>query len=484
MARRAFRLFQLDDERAWQQGRNGNGYAHPTDQEEEEDEEEEEAPKARTSSDLAMSKVIGVFMIMEHGSCIVEKGSIYGAAILMPQLARSMKWQRHMVIEAIRSYLFVVVSISLQVGLLMMLLRDELVMDGFAGQMYLCDLGAWCRGGNEPGCTGPAGTEIKPSRLYEFDVWSTRIFVKEAFKKLFPDQKDLIEEVVDPGEYGMESWWCRVLCCFLFMMAMLVEAGNIKSMIRTLWYIPTASESWIADAQSQDGDEGPQTISVRKSMRFEERWQSAASSSQMGNSWIEECELKIAGMPAFWKCMNVIVVLLPKMTVWYLTCASGILFLMETAGIENLVVNSIALSFVLSIDEMVCETLTSEATHLMLAKCKEFSLFDVDEITNLRNDEICERYGEQYLNQKFRCVDLVVALFPIRIIEVAVITCFFALIYYHRNCEWSDGASRYLPKPLHVPTSTALSLLNILLPSWFPVDVSSDAIWKMPDSIE
>ncbi|CAL1167997.1 unnamed protein product, partial [Cladocopium goreaui] len=188
----------------------------------------------------------------EAGSCFVEKGSIYGAAILMPQLARSMNWHRLLTIEAFRSFILIAVSIFLQVSLLVMLARKESVYDTFAGQMFLCDLGAGCIQGYSSRCTGPSGTEITPPRLYSFDIWTTRLFVRapwqsvqgktmESLKAIFPDKQDDIDERIvpwheqfdertfdeikskgtqrvqmphelDPGEYGLESYYCRLLC--------------------------------------------------------------------------------------------------------------------------------------------------------------------------------------------------------------------------------------------------------------------------------
>lgn len=63
---------------------------------------------------LARSKLLGALEICEAGSCFVEKGSIYGTAILMPQLARSMNWHRVLAVEAFKSFILMFASLFLQ----------------------------------------------------------------------------------------------------------------------------------------------------------------------------------------------------------------------------------------------------------------------------------------------------------------------------------------------------------------------------------
>eukprot|EP00913_Durusdinium_trenchii_P002920 g2707.t1 len=247
---------------------------------------------------------------------------------------------------------------------------------------------------------GPSGTEITPPRLYSFDIWTTRIFVRESLKAIFPDKQerrcdlvtpmhkhDDIQDLIDPGEYGLESYWCRLLCCILFVMSMLKEATNIIGMGKVLYYPPTRADSWLgegmgdsqADIVQADLDSGDvKTIPVssddpedaransRQSVLGDKKRSTRLLSSEdlasaavppSGDVFEEEMldsiDLKIAGMPLMWKVINAVCILLPKILVWKLTVQTGITFLMETASISDLVVNSIALTFILSIDEMI-----------------------------------------------------------------------------------------------------------------------------------
>merc|ERR1719487_2143677 len=124
---------------------------------------------------LAFAKTtIGITM-REGGTCKVEE-SVSGAAIVMPQMARTVGWDRTMTVLAIRSWIFLTLNILLQSYLLGMLAKEENVMDLFAGQMYLCDFGAWVEDCPGVGCTGPGGTDITAPRMYSWDAWVNRNF--------------------------------------------------------------------------------------------------------------------------------------------------------------------------------------------------------------------------------------------------------------------------------------------------------------------
>jgi len=468
-------------------------------------------------SSLARAKLLGALDICEAGACFVEKGSIYGAAILMPQLARSMSWHRLLTIEAFRSFLLIGVSIFLQVSLLVMLARKESVYDTFAGQMFLCDLGAGCIQGQGTMCTGPSGTEITPPRLYSFDIWSTRLYVRESLKKIFPDKQDDIQDLVDPGEYGLESYWCRLLCCILFVMSMLKEATNIIGMGKVLYYPPTHADSWLGEGisgneavdtecppktakasepqkrdakeEDPDGSKRSSTQSMglnRKSWRAMKSAEELTSTASAGldvddgfeEDWLDSIDLRIAGMPLMWKVINAVAILLPKILVWKLTVQTGITFLMETASISDLVVNSIALTFILSIDEMICETLTSQSTLSMLSRCKDYPLFD-PELAQLSDDDIASKYGGEKLEERLRVWDILAIVFPTRLVCVVVITFYFVWSYYHQHCTLTEDAE-FLPNSLYPPKNSDFSIFNAIFPDFFPIETVSNPSWTMP----
>merc|ERR1711879_592903 len=164
----------------------------------------------------------------------------------MPQVARTARWPRFLSSLVFQAYLFLLVNVIVQSTLLYMIAKEELVMDLFAGQMYLCDFGAWlsrCPG--HPSCTGPAGSQITPPRMYSYAMWSTRTYARDSLKALFPDRVDEIHAKIDPGEYGVESYWCRWLCCFIFMMSVMSELFLNVEMLKLVWFVPSRNEPWI-----------------------------------------------------------------------------------------------------------------------------------------------------------------------------------------------------------------------------------------------
>merc|ERR1740121_1668327 len=137
----------------------------------------------------------------------------------MPQIARSAGWPWTLTGLAIRSFFFLALNIGLQAFLLAMIGEEQLFMYPFAGQMHLCDFGAnidQCPDG--PNCKGPGGTTFSYPRLYSYDIWSTRIFLRDSLSTIFPHKADIINSIADPGEYGLENQYIRLACIFIFVM--------------------------------------------------------------------------------------------------------------------------------------------------------------------------------------------------------------------------------------------------------------------------
>merc|ERR1712217_826338 len=124
------------------------------------------------------------------------------------------------------------------------LMKEELVMDKFAGQMYLCDFGARKDGCPEAdGCLGPGGTRYTPDRMFSYEQWSVQNWVKKSLKDVFPERITKIEDHVDPGEYGIESLHCRFLCTFLFIVAVTQEFQKALELLRVIYVVPSQPDT-------------------------------------------------------------------------------------------------------------------------------------------------------------------------------------------------------------------------------------------------
>merc|ERR1719188_2406311 len=211
---------------------------------------------------------------------------MYNAALVVPQIARSCRWRGTMLALCVRTFICLAVNAVLQGYMVFLLNKESLIFSSLAGQMHTCDFAANlanCPDG--AGCVGPGGTKYTPDRLYDFSSWSTRNYVRDALHALFPDLADEITSKVDPGEYGIESWGCRALCTFVFVLTVMGEIDRIKTRMRLQWSVPSASQSWVSFERPS--------------------WCSKGDAKEV-QSWneLDFVKIKVAGIPLPWKIVN------------------------------------------------------------------------------------------------------------------------------------------------------------------------------------
>lgn len=374
----------------------------------------------------------------------VETTSVYGSAIVLPQLARSAGWPFNLAMNACRSYIYLLLNVTVQYTFLYMITKQEEVMDAYAGHMYLCDMGATVAGCPDgPGCTGPGGTIYTPVRMYPFSQWSTRNFARDSLRMIFPELHDRIDQFMDPGEYGIESYGCRLLCCFIYMISLTSEFFTIVNIVKLFYNVPTKAEMWF------EYDPATQT----------------------------EVKVRIAGMPFHWKVVNVVFVVVPEVMLWYLTSRAGVHFLLDTSGIVDVIANSVALGFILSVDELLFQNLTSQDTKDIMQMVQGFDVHCADDggaESTLSEEEILEADLQQKMN-RFSFMGML----PFKLLFVVFWTLVFVWDYYRLHCnKTSDGV--WLPNALYLPKSMTYSALSFLLPSIFPTEYSDEVVWAMP----
>merc|ERR1719254_381248 len=88
---------------------------------------------------------------------------------------------------------------------------------------------------------------------------------------------------------------------------------------------------------------------------------------------------RFAGMPLPWKVVTWVVIIIPKILIWYTTSTNGVTFLMETAGIEDVIVNVTALTFILNLDEMIFDLFSHKAVHHILDRIEPFLIDSSEE---------------------------------------------------------------------------------------------------------
>eukprot|EP00928_Gymnodinium_smaydae_P042585 TRINITY_DN2864_c0_g1_i1.p1 TRINITY_DN2864_c0_g1~~TRINITY_DN2864_c0_g1_i1.p1 ORF type:complete len:523 (+),score=90.63 TRINITY_DN2864_c0_g1_i1:106-1569(+) len=406
-------------------------------------------------------------------SCDIPKDSVYGFAMAMPQLARSAGWPSHYVGFVVRAYCFLFINLFLQSFLLYMISTDERILSKFGGQMHLCDFGASldsCPDG--PDCIGPGGTTYSADRLFGWSTWSTRVYVRDALKAVFPDQAETIDRQVDPGEYGLQSGALRYVCCFLFVSVCWPDLQGSYDLFHLLWNVPTAGEMWI-ECKLNDGVKEAPSVPLLPTMESHaSSTPSAPAASDDSPAW----RFHVAGMPLGWKLVNFLLIVLPKVYVWLLAVDIGVVFLMETAGCEDLIINSVALSFILSIDELICHTLVAPVVKRMLNLIEPYRPPARPEPSDQAVYE-----AHQYERSVSCCSFLFWwHCFPSKPGFVVITTCFFIWKYYTEHCVQSNEEGGWISQPVQVPGSLSLPLISFVFgpfPALFPIETTSLVLW-------
>jgi len=392
----------------------------------------------------------------------LEKHSVYGAAIAMPQVARSVGWPITLTGLAIRSYIFLAFNLFIQFFLLSVINEELRIMYARAGRMHLCDFGADVDNCPEgANCWGPGGTQYTPTRVYDFGSWATRNFVKSSLTALFPKMKQEIAENVDAGEYGLEDYYCRLACCLIFILAIVDDLTKTLGLLCLLLQVPTAAECWIS-YEVPTWDSKDRAMSIHG-------WQE-----------LDLVKFRVCGMPMKWKVINVVFVFMPKCAIWWTLTSSGFHFLMETAGIVDLVVNCMALAFVLSLDEMCFERLATQATKHIMLQLEDIQ-FEVPE-DNETDEVLLSRFRHLELGlSDRRWWRAFMLILPKRMIFIAILMFAFLGKYYINNCiRQKDGS--WVSRPMRLPDDVSYNPFTFMydfLLSW-----KTETFWEMPEDSE
>jgi len=395
-----------------------------------------------TAEELGVARLIGSLEHKRPGVLSVETRSVYGAVILMPQLARSAGWPKLLTSLAIQSFVFGALNFVFQFWLLSVVSKEEAIYAAFGGEMYLCDFAE--------GRRGPLGTRVENAgRLYaNFAQWNTRVFVRDSLMAIFPDRAQEIHDSVDPGEYGAESYRCRYLCGAIFVMSTLPELFLIGDLARMLYAVPTAPQSWLDSA--------------------------ARGRQPGGDTWGACAEAKVAGMPRSWKLINLLFVFLPKAILWKITVQAGITFLMNTAAIDDLIINAVALTFILNIDEMIFEVFIDDDTKDVLKSCEGFPLYrEAETVTD--EQLLDDLHNMSHSGWSFHDLSMLV---PWRLVLAIAVSIVAIGEYYWSHCR--RGEDGFVSQTMYLPTSSEFTVLNTVLPNFFKLQREPEPFWTMP----
>jgi len=342
--------------------------------------------------------------------------------------------------------MLLILNYFLQGSAMMFIAEESQVMDVLSGKMHLCDFAydlEECPDHNH--CTGPGGTKYTADGLYSYDIWSVRIYMRDTLKAAVsgtpldsPELKKKVDKAFAPGEYGMENYWCRVLACFIFMMAEVRDLFKTCELIAVLWHTPHHGESWVYK-EGANGDGDP-----LMSLKF-----------------------RVAGMPIAWKILNFFILVVPKVFLLYNVCWMGLRFLMETAGIIDLVLGAMTMDFILTLDELIFDGLGSATTKYIMGELEGFAMEtgDGDDIVVDTNTSHKTKWGAIKLT------------LPRRLIFTLLVLFIFEVRYYWVNCDRVDNM--YVSKPLYLPKSANFNFMNFLTGI---VEKRKGAVWEMTEN--
>merc|ERR1712196_708022 len=148
------------------------------------------------------------------------------------------------------------------------------------------------------------------------------------------------------------------------------------------------------------------------------------------------------------------------MILCFLTLRTGIHFIMESAGIADGIVNSLALSFIVSIPGVIINVMASRATRTMMERLEHYR--------EDRRPHSCFHILSKHLKfQKEGDWRTAIKLLPIRFIFSLAVTFIFIAMYLVAHCT-KDVNGRWVSRTMYLPTKVNYDLKEFMLNAFLP----------------
>jgi hypothetical protein len=393
-----------------------------------------------------------MFGLEANRTTALETQSVWGAAIVIPQVARSVGFNLTAMVLTFRTYFNLCCCVAVQMLLLTYIGQSTQVYAPLGGQMHLCDFGAnldACP--DAPHCVGPGGTKYASTRLYGYTQWVVQKFVRDAFLHMHPDRRDEIEQKIDPGEYGLESYRCRVLCIVLFVSSVVPEILACVSMAHGLYNLQRcesneARGSWVVNSATTTDD-------LKRSNTM------SGLASPQSDLFI----YRMGGMPLRWKIFNFCFLLCPKVMILHFVLREGSVLLMETAGIMEMILGAMSLTYLLSMDDMFFEYFSTQPAQVIMKRLRP----------------VVDHADEARIRRNIPAWNILLSFFPLRFCTVVLFAMGYILLYYSTKCVWRDG--RFVSKDMHLPERSTYHISDFMFDSILHTLHRSDkAFWTWP----
>jgi len=241
------------------------------------------------------------------------------------------------------------------------------------------------------------------------------------------------------------------------MTAVVDDLFETLSFANLLFHIPSKPETWISYELPDWTDKD--TLKERRD-----------------KTELDFVKFHTAGMPISWKIINTLLILVPKCALWVALVLAGFHYLMETAGIVDVIVNAMALAFVLEVDELVFERLGDSTTKHIMENLEDFPLFDTMEDEQADDSDILEAYRRNELGivGRLRHLDKLVSW---RLVLVIALHYASVQYYYYRNCIAREDGS-LVSKEMHLPKDLSCNTVSLMFGA--DLDEVEKPFWHMP----
>jgi len=134
--------------------------------------------------------------------------------------------------------------------------------------------------------------------------------------------------------------------------------------------------------------------------------------------------------------------------------------------------NSVTLGFMLSVDELVFENLTSEDTKHIMGMVQGFNVHRPVETDDQSEEHLLDNYFRENVNRY-----TIESVIPYKLLLVLVLTGGFMAEYYYKHCK-VDGDGVFVPGDLYEPSSVSYSIWRFF--SLVPKEEKGTPVWRMP----
>jgi len=244
----------------------------------------------------------------------------------------------------------------------------------------------------------------------------------------------------------------------VFVLGLFGDLNRTLEMCSLIYHVPTEAQNWMTY----------EVPDLHEKLQRDTNW-----------SELNQLKFKVCGMPLLWKFLNVMLVAIPKVYIWLLTVDIGVTFLMETAKIEDMIINSVALAFILSIDELIFDSLMPTMARYVMDQIQDFKRSDSTKKSYWAKDALNVHKADRHwnaFNPRFYS-----RAFPVRLFSIGAITGLFITKYYVESCRQRPDGS-LVAKDVFLPRDDPLDWMSFFLgpiPGAKQVEVYGDAVWKM-----